>query len=159
MKFSYWSYRWKTRGWRRPPLPPSPSVHNVPMCTGTTRTHVETCVRVVHTGAFWTYTQGFSSVSHHTPHTETEPERDRETRQDKTRQNKRREEGEEMKKARENQERYDVLCVCLCGFDFSCFFFFKITRPSNNFDFSKLPLPTLKAFFSPCNVLFVQLAN
>ena len=25
-------------------------------------------------------------------------------------------------------------------------FFFKITGPSNNFEFSKLPLPTLKAF-------------
>ena len=26
-------------------------------------------------------------------------------------------------------------------------FFLKITGPSNNFEFSKLPLPTLKAFF------------
>ena len=32
-----------------------------------------------------------------------------------------RREGQE--KAREDQERYDVLCVWLCGFDFSCFFF------------------------------------
>ena len=65
----------------------------------------------------------------------------REKRRDKkederqeTRQTKRRQDEEER---REDQEGYDVLCVWLCGFDFSCLF--KISRPSNNFEFSKLP--------------------
>ena len=34
----------------------------------------------------------------------------------------------------------------------NCVFFFKITRPSNNFEFSKLPLPTLKAFSCDCKL-------
>ena len=37
------------------------------------------------------------------------------------------------------------------------FFFFKITGPSNNFEFSKLPLPTLKEFNFPGNFVFVRL--
>ena len=52
-------------------------VQNVPVCTGTTRTHVSTCVRVVpvHTGTFWTYTRGRVEWTHggfsvpHTTHT------------------------------------------------------------------------------------------
>ena len=36
-------------------------------------------------------------------------------------------------------------------------FFFKITRPANNFEFSKLPLPTLKEFYFPGNFVFVRL--
>ena len=53
-------------------------------------------------------------------------------------------------KTREDQEIYDMLCVWLCVF-------LKITRPSNNFDFSKLPLPTLKEFNFPGNFVFVRL--
>ena len=37
------------------------------------------------------------------------------------------------------------------------FFFFKITRPSNYFEFSKLPLPTLNEFNFPGNFFFVRL--
>ena len=41
-------------------------VQNVPVCTGTTRIHVSTCVRVVpvHTGTFWTYTRGRVEWTH-----------------------------------------------------------------------------------------------
>ena len=55
-------------------------------------------------------------------------------------------------KTREDQERYDVLCVWLCVF-------LKITRPSNDFEFSKLPLSTLKELKFPGNFLFVRLQN
>ena len=39
----------------------------------------------------------------------------------------------------------------------NCVFFFKITGPSNNFEFSKLPLPTLKEFNFSGNFVFVRL--
>ena len=42
-------------------------------------------------------------------------------------------------------------------FDLSCFFLFKITRPSNNFEFSKLPVTNPEHDFFPGNFLFVRL--
>ena len=39
----------------------------------------------------------------------------------------------------------------------NCVFFFNITGPSNNFEFSKLPLPILKEFNFPGNFVFVRL--
>ena len=47
----------------------------------------------------------------------------------------------DQEKRREDQESYDVLCVWLCGFDFSSFSsLLKIVRHSNNSEFSKLPI-------------------
>ena len=81
-------------------------VQNVPVCTGTTRTHVSTCVRVVpvHTVTFWTYTrrrvEWTHGTTHHTaprrhtktPHGDRDRDRDKERREDgraETRQEKR----------------------------------------------------------------------
>ena len=42
-------------------------------------------------------------------------------------------------------------------FDLSCFLVFKITRPSNNFEFAKLPVTNPEHDFLPGNFLFVRL--
>ena len=97
-------------------------VQNVPVCTGTTRTHVQTCVRVVpvHTGTFWTYTrrrvEWTHGTTHHTAprrHTKTshgdrdrDGDRDKERREDgraETRQEKRR-----QKKTRQDKRREKI---------------------------------------------------
>ena len=83
-----------------------------------------------------------NNTQQHTRETERDRERDSErrqiktrrktidkTREEETRQDKRRED-REIKRTREEkrgeyQERYDVLCVWLCGFDFACFFRFQ----------------------------------
>ena len=60
-----------------------------------------------------------------------EKRREEKRREEKRREEKRREEKRREEKRREEkrrEERYDVLCVWLRGFDFSCFFDFKITR-------------------------------
>ena len=65
----------------------------------------------------------------------------------------RREETTEVKtRDKRTGRRYD----CGCLFFFSLF---KIFKPSNNFEFSKLPLPFCKKFKFPDNVLVVKMAN
>ena len=56
------------------------------------------------------------------------------------------------RKKRQEKIKRDTMCY-VCG----CVLFSKIARPSNNFEFSKLPLPTLKEFNFPGNCLFVRL--
>ena len=100
-------------------------VQNVPVCTGTTRTHVETCARGAGKhGDVFERTHGdvlsghtwFFSVSHTTPHGERDSDRQRERerkkrlreREEKRREEKRREEkrGEERRgEERRGEER------------------------------------------------------
>ena len=102
------------------------------------RHHAHTCLNMC---AWCRYTRGrferthggFSSVSHHTPHTPQHKTQD-------TTHNTRRQKREKRRRQRRDKTRQVVLT--------SCFFMFKITRPSNIFEFSKLPLPNLKALFS-----------
>ena len=56
------------------------------------------------------------------------------------------------RKKRQEKIKRDTMCY-VCG----CVLCSKIARPSNNFEFSKLPLPTLKEFNFPRNFLFVRL--
>ena len=61
---------------------------------------------------------------------------------------KQRMEGYERREKRE--ERYDVLCVLLRGFDFSCFFLFsKLSDTRKISNFQNYQLPTLKAIVFP----------
>ena len=57
-------------------------------------------------------------------------------------------------KTREDQDEMCCVCACLV---FPFFFLIKITRPSNNFEFSKLPVTNPEHDFLPGNFLFVRL--
>ena len=154
-------------------------VQNVPMFAGTTRTCVSTCARGagthvdvlnVHTGFFQCVTQ---DTRHETPHNNTQPQdktsqdkreerrcKTKDKRQDKKRGDKMKRREEKIKR-REEKIKKDMMC-CVCGcvvLTFPVFSVLKITRPSNNFEFSTLPLPPWMQFNFSGKFLFVQIAN
>ena len=109
-----------------------------------------------------TTTHGDRAIERQRQKERTQRKREEGTKRGQARQDKRREkrEEDERQETRRREENIkSVVCVWLCGFDFSCFFVFKITRPSKIFEFSKLPLPTLKAIEFSSNFLFVKIAN
>ena len=68
-------------------------------------------------------------------------EKMKDERQEKTRRGRREDQEKRTEDQDESEEKKVMMCcVWLCGFDFSCFFVFEITRHSNNYEFSKLPL-------------------
>ena len=154
-------------------------VQNVPVCTGTygdvwnlhteifSACHTTHHTHTPHTPHTHQHAQPPSSPHTHTPqHTETDrqikwTERERrgderrETREGNTKDKMKDEEDEKTrrKKRQEKIKMRRVVCVLV-----RFLFFFKITRPSNNFEISKLPVTNPDFNFSG-NFLFVRLQN
>ena len=124
----------------------------------TTNTHHTHTAHAQHT----TPTQHTNPHAHTPQHTETDrqtkwTEAERRERRWKTRDNtkdKMKDEEDEKTRRKKRQEKIkrDTMCY-VCG----CVLCSEITRPSNNFEFSKLSLPTLKEFNFLGNFVFVRL--
>ena len=148
--------------------------HHTPHTPHTPHTHTHTHTAHTHTPTRTTHnlhTTHKPSRTHTTTHGDRQTDRQSGQKDTTTHGNRQtdkvdREREEEMKDERQEkatrkkrQEKIKmkcVVCVCLSG---SCFGFFlkKNTRPSNNFEFSKLPVTNPEHDFLPDNFLFVRL--
>ena len=103
------------------------------------------------------HTHHDNTEQHTTTHGDRQTDRQRQRKQEKARRGTREDKTEDKKreKKRRQDERKQKKTIIIVWF----LFLFKITRPSNNFEFSKEPDANPEHDFFPGNVLFVKIAN